>query len=474
MPLTPPDYYDLPSGATHECRQLPALNLGDCQHSASTYQFANSEGPAPLSQYSQCIGTSIPHPVCPPEGIRHAHSNYHIPSQGYQSVYGITNAPVLPPIRVSERIADDYPHHIQSKRAQSGSEPKEEKPMGGVAAHLDYEMDEMVNFVSETAHGLYESYASTICLADIDVSRSIVNSKSSVSSGLRKYVSQVLSSTRLPSSTILLGLHYLTNRMTLLSTGGVFNYGNGRVHRMLIIALLLGSKFLDDNTFQNQSWSEVSSIPVNDLNRDEAEWLAAMDWKMHIDPQDPGGLLLWQRQWQRYHLTKANHIEPLVRSFKQTGFEGECMQQPIQAHQYRSPNDCFRSAYSDNGTNRVTLDNVHSHWAAPRYDPWPPLRTQIEYSPPSAPETGPNTPEWYTTRNGFLYGRPPQQTYPSLKLPPPVQAASCNAPQSGYHTPYAQQYNPYGHGSTCLCAYCRSQHDHPLLAPGFAPQSVIG
>ena len=150
----------------------------------------------------------------------------------------------------------DPPNHPQ---------PKEEKPAGGVSAYLDYEMEQMAGFVSEMAQGMYALYKSRICLADIGIIRS-VKPNALVPPAFRKYVLQVLSSTRLPIAAILLDLLYLSTHMTMLSASGRYTTGSGQVYRMLVTSLQLGSKLLDDNTSQNRSWSEVSNIPVSELN----------------------------------------------------------------------------------------------------------------------------------------------------------------------------------------------------------------
>ncbi|KAI9870242.1 MAG: hypothetical protein M1823_008806, partial [Watsoniomyces obsoletus] len=97
----------------------------------------------------------------------------------------------------------------------------------------------------------------------------------------RKYVAQILSSTRLPSSTILLGLFYMSSRLKLVAESSQLDPSSRNVFQMLTTGLLLGSKFLDDNTFQNRSWAEVSSIPVQDLNKLELAWLEGFDWEIH-------------------------------------------------------------------------------------------------------------------------------------------------------------------------------------------------
>lgn len=78
----------------------------------------------------------------------HAHSRMnHLSFDGYsQGVssyqYAAAAAPILPPIRAPGGI-DPYHYGVPEK--------KEEKPTGGVAQHLDYEMDVMACFVAEMA-----------------------------------------------------------------------------------------------------------------------------------------------------------------------------------------------------------------------------------------------------------------------------------------------------------------------------------
>ena len=385
----------------------------------------------------------------------------------------MASAPLLPPIRIPDRSLGDYQQQVRRKRAPTVTQPKEEKAIGGVAAHLDYEMEDMVDFVSQTAQGMYDIYASRICLADIDMTRSVVKSKASVNPDFRKYVSQVLTSTRLPSSTILLGLYYLAQRMTLLSANATFNYGTGQVYRMLTIALLLGSKFLDDNTFQNRSWSEVSNIPVKEINALEVEWLVAINWNMHIDLKDPEGFQRWQRQWNASQASMRD--QSLVQSLMQTHLTGDKInvQRQRSVRQRSSPIGHQMPLYTGTPIESGLKSHPHSQWNTPRYDPWQGSRAHTEYSPPSAPETGPTTPEWYGTHGGFGFGQGLQQGCPTLKMPPPLQVLPSNAPPSGFHTPYSQQYPSYGHGNTCGCAYCMPYHDRYLMT-GYGAQSVVG
>ena len=476
LPPTPSKYVDVHPGMSRDPRQLPALQLLTHNIPTPSHEFDRFEAldsRSRIMQYSHASGSQSSHAL---GSDNRGQMNNTAPLQAFSNRYDVaTSMPTLPPISIPHHQLDEHQQHARSKGASAQSQQKEEKPLGGVATHLDYEMDDMVDFVSVTAQGMYEIYCSKICLADIDISRSVLDSRISVHADFRKYVSQVLSSTRLPSSTILLGLHYLSSRMTLLSIEGQFGYGGGQVHRMLTIALLLGSKFLDDNTFQNRSWSEVSNIPVGDLNVLEMEWLLAIDWNMHIDPRDRQGFSLWHEQWQRYQISKANKIEPLVQSLVQTHIHGISTPQQQSFHQVPSPASHNTSAYADRYVGRDFEDNAHSQWFTPRYNTWQSSRSQMDYSPPSAPETGPNTPDWYGTLNRFGYGGGSHQNYPSMKLPTPLQVAGpTGLPHHGYNTPYVQQYNSYGHGSSCPCGYCMSHHERFFMNTGYAPQSVVG
>src|ERR1700744_5744607 len=144
-----------------------------------------------------------------------------------------------------------------------------------------------------------------------------VTPESAPTSQYRKYVSQILSSTRLPSSTIMLGLFYLASRMKILQRRGEDVQSSGAVYRMLTICLLLGSKFLDDNTFQNRSWAEVSSIPVQDLNAMELQWLAGFNWTIHGPMYDQEeGFFMWVDHWHAYEakaeIAKAKEVQKLT------------------------------------------------------------------------------------------------------------------------------------------------------------------
>lgn len=55
----------------------------------------------------------------------------------------------------------------------------------------------------------------------------------------------------------------------------------GSEFRLLTIALMLGNKFLDDNTYTNKTWAEVSGISVNEIHIMEVEFLSNMRYELY-------------------------------------------------------------------------------------------------------------------------------------------------------------------------------------------------
>lgn len=401
--------------------------------------------------------------------------NHQLPLPKPAFPLGGANAPLLPPIRAVDRSHGGFQSQVRSKPAVKISPLKEEK-VGGVTAHLDYEMEEMVDFVSEMAQGMYGLFLSKIYLADIDLTRSVLSSRSSIHPTLRKFVSQVLTSTRLPSSTILLALHYLTIRLTMLSARGSFEFGASDVYSLLTTALLLGSKFLDDNTFQNRSWSDVSNISVERLNVLESDWLRDIKWDMHFDPTDPKGFELWRRRWQRH---QAHKMDSLAESMKLACLEtnlhrGQSARQPI------SPISAYPPAFaaSSNGNH---AERTSSQWQMFRSDRWASPSAYSQYSPPSAPETGPATPDHAP---GFPPGLGYPQlplTYSGIKIPPALSLLPSNAPPHrslnafppGLFPPYTAQCNQYPNvGNFCSCQYCLPSYERFAMPSRYGPAAV--
>ncbi|OJJ61048.1 hypothetical protein ASPSYDRAFT_56448 [Aspergillus sydowii CBS 593.65] len=448
FPLTPPHI----TGAGRMENEPPFYVLGQSAAFPPRYSQNGCEFIEQYSQQSSCYG-KLPMNHQPP---MHSMRTGRDMAALSQPMFGpIHAANVLPPIRNNVQLppmdrAVPPQYRRQEPIAQPEQPRKEEKATGGVAAYLDYEMEQMADFVAEMAQGMYELYITRINLSDIDFARSVYPG-SSVPPQFRKYVLQILSSTRLPSATILLGLYYLSCRMRMLSSAKVYTAGSGQVYRMLTVALLLGSKFLDDNTFQNKSWAEVSNIPVSELNSMELDWLFAFEWKIHdriYDKRD--GFQSWRSHWEKWctkSSLKTQEPRHTLAPIDTNITRSNRVSKPLLSPEGPIPPQYQRSTQYENS------------WLNP---------AASEYSPPSAPHSGPTTPDYYSV-GPWAYSNPPppysstwmpQQQY----LPPPR-----SQPPSYHHTPsYGFPY-PHGgwatgHGSSCGCPYCAKSMEHYMCA----------
>lgn len=371
------------------------------------------------------------------------------------SFYEPNGAAILPPMRVQpgQTMAEAAMQQQQQQQQrlheynQRVNQPaKEEKPVGGVSAKLDYDMDVMTDFVCETALRL------------ITPGRMMPTS-------FRKWVHQVLCATRLPSATILLSMFYLSNRMPMLAHEPKTDT---HLFRLLTIALVLGSKFLDDNTFINRSWSEVSGITVHELNELELEWLLAINFRLHRDPSEQHGWNTWSEHWKAYQSTAAaraersNKLSPIDTSVHRRSFNPNKplptlpMQQPYAQASYDYAPKSAQSAY-----------NPPSY---SQYDPW---RSASDHSPASAPTTGPTTPEYYGATG--TWGPVEGYSRRTMFGFPPLSQSAHAQQQSNYGPPAYQQYGASAwnqHGLNCGCAYCVQRHPPYFMAPGYATQAV--
>uniref|UniRef100_A0A8H7ND65 Cyclin N-terminal domain-containing protein n=1 Tax=Bionectria ochroleuca TaxID=29856 RepID=A0A8H7ND65_BIOOC len=161
---------------------------------------------------------------------------------------------------------------------------------GGVCAVLDYEVEAMAEYVAEMA-------------------TRVVTPDAVITPAFRKFVSQILTSTRLPSTTILLGMNYLAKRINSMKSQGPYKATEGQVWRYLTVSLLLGSKFLDDNTFQNRSWSEVSGISVSELNSLEFDWVQSMSWRLYVNLDLSKDYQAWLENWRDWQQIRKRQMQ---------------------------------------------------------------------------------------------------------------------------------------------------------------------
>ncbi|KAL0931480.1 cyclin-related 2 [Colletotrichum truncatum] len=120
----------------------------------------------------------------------------------------------------------------------------------------------------------------------------------------KKWAYSVLSTTQVTQNVILLALLFVYR---LKTTNPVVKGRSGSEYRLLTVALMLGNKFLDDNTYTNKTWAEVSGISVQEIHVMEVEFLSNMRYS----------LLATKEEWEEWLVKLACFSEYYERAQKQ-------------------------------------------------------------------------------------------------------------------------------------------------------------
>ncbi|KAI5203115.1 hypothetical protein E4T39_04414 [Aureobasidium subglaciale] len=112
--------------------------------------------------------------------------------------------------------------------------------------------------------------------------------------GFRKWVTTILSTTQVTQNVIILALLFVY-RLKKLNPS--VKGKPGSEYRLLTVALMLGNKFLDDNTYTNKTWAEVSGISVAEVHIMEVEFLSNMKYALFTSAEE---WALWQSRLGRF------------------------------------------------------------------------------------------------------------------------------------------------------------------------------
>lgn len=154
-----------------------------------------------------------------------------------------------------------YYNPIQQQQPQQQQAPlAPAQPNGGVSEVLDYDIDQMLKFISWLTFGLLKK-----C--------------STPTTTFQNNLHSVLSATRLPKSTLLLAVNYLSIKMD--SQIEPYNVETeDEIFKIIVILLILSNKFNDDKTFRNKSWSDATNLSLSEINQMERNWLKDCDYRL--------------------------------------------------------------------------------------------------------------------------------------------------------------------------------------------------
>ncbi|KAK9462976.1 uncharacterized protein V1516DRAFT_620573 [Lipomyces oligophaga] len=221
----------------------------------------------------------------------------HMPSKQDQNLWAMSAAHPRQLSTAQKKMLAPTSFHLQQQHSQAiDLEPQnstryDSEPKGGVSVKLDYSIDVMAEF---------------LC----NMSTKIMGLPNHPSQAFVKFTHQLLSSTRLPCSTIMLSLVYLGKRCQLRQSSTSMDHATQ--YFLLIVSLVLANKFNDDNTFTNKSWSEVTGLPISDLTKFESSWLQMIDWKLNLSDSE---MMIWSKWYNHW-------LDFVIRSMKKSASRG--------------------------------------------------------------------------------------------------------------------------------------------------------
>ncbi|ORX91602.1 hypothetical protein K493DRAFT_317153 [Basidiobolus meristosporus CBS 931.73] len=100
-----------------------------------------------------------------------------------------------------------------------------------------------------------------------------------VSSSFRRFCLDILKAASITPSGVALTLKYI-HRFTTLNP--YIRGRQGSEFRIFTVALMLSNKYLEDHTYTNKTWSDISGMTLEELNLMEMEFLTCINFHVHV------------------------------------------------------------------------------------------------------------------------------------------------------------------------------------------------
>lgn len=285
-------------------------------------------------------------------------------------------------------------------------------------------LSEAVSFSVRDLHNAVEAHARSA--VDANRSRPSASERSNDPRTLRlfprrrftDFVRNMLNTTQVSKSVIILALLYI-HRLKSKNPG--LRGQDGSEFRLFVTALMLANKFLDDHTYTNKTWSELSGLKLKDVTKMEIEFWLGLSSNIHASDAD-------FRSWigtleilaERRQLALSAHEAEKLRqaALRQQGFahHHSSARQSALLHPHQAPG--LTAVYD--APRRI----VHNSRVSPSRS-WSPEHLALDTRPRSSPAAA-------TSHLSHVYAPAPAATVPRFDVDGSVQAMINSA---GYPTP---------------------------------------
>lgn len=170
---------------------------------------------------------------------------------------------------------------------------QEQQTGAGANSVLEYDLQNMSSFLSWCCFGMLKQ-------------------RKNPGKDFEGLVSSILYATRLSTSTIIIALEYMNQRFSTCNFGELPEL---TIFLKLVVSLVLGNKFNDDNTFTNRSWCGATGLSIGSINREEKEWLEEIKWQLNVVKFESNIKTLeecWRTWLEKYSakLTRSSPVTP--------------------------------------------------------------------------------------------------------------------------------------------------------------------
>ena len=112
--------------------------------------------------------------------------------------------------------------------------------------------------------------------------RDIFTGKSLPKITLIDYINRIITYSDSEINTLICSLIYI-DRINKIKAINEFN-----IHRIFFTAVLISIKYNEDIIFNNDYYSKVAGVKLNEINKMELEFISLLDFNLYIDPEEFG------------------------------------------------------------------------------------------------------------------------------------------------------------------------------------------
>ncbi|KAK4131509.1 hypothetical protein BT67DRAFT_387581 [Trichocladium antarcticum] len=148
-----------------------------------------------------------------------------------------------------------------------------------IPARINSKRGNLSDFMAEVAALFWFETTKTLDMASPRLPISPLAPAAVASHHFKKWILTVLTTTQVTQNVAVLALLYIYR---LKMANPTVKGRPGSEYRLLTVALMLANKFLDDNTYTNKTWADVSGISVAEIHVMEVEFLSNMRYSLLV------------------------------------------------------------------------------------------------------------------------------------------------------------------------------------------------